>query len=510
MLGAVVSELLKAVLREKDNAMSFRPYLERLNSTLEKVIPKVEEIQRINQDDKPEVKKLRMILSEGINLVDKCSTVQSWNYYLKNKYSRLLHELDNNLIRFFQLDVQTAIWCDVGQILDKMNDMNQKIDQLTAERGCSSSYNTGVEISTSMGGVGKPNLSQGLDLKDSRKFRRSKKIRNTNMSSAAPYDDLIVPKFRDDDSVETSTEYAGGIGRSSLPQELNLKALNKVGVIQLEHRTLYESVQLVSVRFLQVFQPRGVVDDGFNRVKKEHQRHMELVERVSHENVAPLRAYYCSFGALKQRYLTLVYDYNEKDSVFEMLHGKKQVPFPWDARLRVAIGVARGIAIIHTQDCGNFYHGDLISQHISMNAKGYGCISDLGRCTSGYAYAAKCCQQSDIYHYGVLLLELVTGNIPGFFFQNSEVHSNLVNEFNKYFTSSTDQLVRKVRYFARRKQWKSEETFNFQVLDCELLKHYEKFGGQMIQMLRIALDCVSDMVPKTDHVLKMVEDIRLF
>ncbi|KAI3908767.1 hypothetical protein MKW98_029317 [Papaver atlanticum] len=383
------------------------------------------------------------------------------------------------------------------------------INSLAALEAPSFTDDMSVEISTSMGGIGEPNLSEGLDLKGFRKFNRSNKIRNTNMSSVALYDDLIVPKFRDDDSVEPFTEYAGGIGRTSLPQELNLKALNKVGVIQSEHKTLYESAQLVSVRFLQVFRPRRVVDDGFNRVKKEHRRHLELVERVSHENVAPVRAYYCSFGALKQRYLTLVYDYNEKDSVFEMLHGKKQVPFPWDARLRVAIGVAKGIAFIHAQDNG-FYHGDIISQHIYMNAKSYGCISDLGSCISGYADGAKCCQQSDIYNYGVLLLELVTGNPPGFFLQNSEVHSKLVNEFKEYFTSSRELLVSKVGYFVRRKPWKSEETLNFQVLDCELLKHYEKFGGQMLQMLRIALHCVSDKVPKMDDVVKMVEGIRLY
>ncbi|KAI3853937.1 hypothetical protein MKX03_024163 [Papaver bracteatum] len=774
VLGAVVSELLKAVLREKDNALSFRPYLERLNSTLEKVIPKAEEIKRINQVDNPEVKKLMMKLSEGINLVEKCSTVQSWNYYLKSKYSRLLQELDNKLIRFLQLDVQTAIWCDPGQVLvkvndmdqgfgqimDMVNDMSQKIDQLTAERGHGSSPYTGAGsgagieaegvhdqkaavptnrmiiisgeddekldrlnftekslgndiitsnesnddsrgesiaptaasinaldatemplfrddesvaiFSRSMGGVGKTSLSQ-RGQKDLLRKHLSEKIRDTNSSSVTPYKDLqlvvtrfhssgrvdfkddfefhqvkesslrymelvervsqenvaplrayyyscrstrllinrvswpwrffwclitvttirvvflkccmisanvlldiqiltrqlapaniysygvlllelvtgntpryskesqicrvrkpleskvehvvrckqwnldafgfqvldckllkhyeeykgqliqilqialncvseralkindvvkmvrdlVVPKFRDDDSI---AELMGGVGRTSLPQELDLMGLSKI--TRLSQGTLYESAQLVSVSCSQSFRPT-IGDWDFNRVKMEHHRHMELVERVSHENVAPLRAYHYSFGSRKQRHLTLWYDYNRKGSVYSMLH--------------VAIGVAKGIAFIHAQDDGKFYHGDIGSHCIFLNAKSYGCISDLGRCIGGYTYG-KPFQQSDIYNYGVLLLELVTGKNP---------RSNLVSEFNKYFIGSTE--------FRKYVTGSTE-----QVLDCELLKDYEEYKGQMIQMLQIAVNCVSEMVPKMDDVVKMVEGIGLY
>ncbi|KAI3905772.1 hypothetical protein MKW92_038471, partial [Papaver armeniacum] len=146
LLGAVVSELLKAVIDAKIQLMNFKPSLEQLNATLELVINKVEEIKGICQiDEKPDTRKLIMKLREGKTLVGKCSRVQSWNYYLQKKYSKEILELDNYLIRFFQLDVQAAIWCDVVQILCKVVHLDHKLDSLTKERVTSSaSINDGA------------------------------------------------------------------------------------------------------------------------------------------------------------------------------------------------------------------------------------------------------------------------------------------------------------------------------------------------------------------------------
>ncbi|KAI3888166.1 hypothetical protein MKX03_020564, partial [Papaver bracteatum] len=131
LLGAVVSELLKTVIYTKNVLISFKPSLEQL----------IEKIRGIDQiDDRPEIRKLIMKLQEGITLVGKCSKVQSWNYYLQKRYSTKILELDNYLIRFFQLDVQAAIWCDVVQILGKVTHFDHKLDLLTTERGGTSSY----------------------------------------------------------------------------------------------------------------------------------------------------------------------------------------------------------------------------------------------------------------------------------------------------------------------------------------------------------------------------------
>ncbi|KAI3940289.1 hypothetical protein MKW92_005964 [Papaver armeniacum] len=397
--------------------MSFRPYLERLNSTLEKVIPKVEDMKRINQVDTPEVNKLMMELREGKILVRRCSKVQSWNYYLKSKYSRLLHELDDNLIRFFQLDVQTAIWCDVEQLLDKMNDMNQKIDQLTAERGCSSSYNTRVgagagteasaltnqmmmnsgEADEKVDGlnVTEKSSEKGIITGDADRHRES--IAPTaSINAHAAWE---MPLFRDDESVAFFSKSMGGVGKTSLLQSGQKDILinylsDRIRDPKSSSVTLYKDLQLAVTRF----HSSGPLNH----------RYMELVEKVSHENVAPLRAYYysCRSRAVadQSRHLALeiilVYDYSYyfKGSVFEMLHGNSS--FDWDARLRVAIG----------QDNGRFFHGDINSSNIFLNAENYGCISDLGKHIAGHPnpyVTNQLFQESDVYSLLVYCTESV-------------------------------------------------------------------------------------------------------
>ncbi|XP_026451738.1 uncharacterized protein LOC113352082 [Papaver somniferum] len=301
-------------------------------------------MKRINQVDTPEVNKLMMKLREGKYLVKKCSKVQPWNYYLKSKYSRLLQELDDNLIRFFQLDVQTAIWCDVEQLLDKMNDMNQKIDQLTAERGCCSSYNTGVGAEAAaltnqmMMNSGEANekvkksSEKGIITSDGDRHRESIAPTASINAHAA----LEMPLFRDDESVAFFSKSMGGVGKTSLSQngqkDILIKYLSdrirdpKSSSVTL----LYKDLQLAVTRF-HSSGPVDFDDDiGFHQVKELNHRYMELVEKFSHENVAPVRAYYysCRSRAVDESRqlalgIILVYDYSYyfKGSVFEMLHG---------------------------------------------------------------------------------------------------------------------------------------------------------------------------------------------
>lgn len=144
LVGETVSDLLITVLDAKDKALSFNPCLERLKSTLESVIPKVAEMKRLDQArgsdhrQRPELKKLVHALREGKLLIKSCSEVKSWDFYSKKKYSEKILELDSYLFRCFQVDVQAAIWCDVGQLLVSIHKVDQMLDLLAAEKGISS------------------------------------------------------------------------------------------------------------------------------------------------------------------------------------------------------------------------------------------------------------------------------------------------------------------------------------------------------------------------------------
>ncbi|GAB2221950.1 hypothetical protein Drorol1_Dr00013146 [Drosera rotundifolia] len=231
--------------------------------------------------------------------------------------------------------------------------------------------------------------------------------------------------------------------------------------------------------------------------KREFEQQMEIVGKIKHENVAPLRAYYYS----KDEKL-MVYDYFSGGSVYAMLHGKRgenRTPIDWETRLRIAIGTARGIAHIHTVNGGKLVHGNIKASNIFLNSKQYGSISDLGLATivnplippvpraPGYRAPEvtdprKVTQASDVYSFGVLVLELLTGKPP---------------------VGESMNLVKWVHSVVR-EEWTAE------VFDVELLK-YPNIEEQLVEMLQVGMACatrVPDQRPKMSEVVRMVEDIR--
>uniref|UniRef100_A0A7N0TS17 Protein kinase domain-containing protein n=1 Tax=Kalanchoe fedtschenkoi TaxID=63787 RepID=A0A7N0TS17_KALFE len=264
------------------------------------------------------------------------------------------------------------------------------------------------------------------------------------------------------------------------------------GTFGMAYKAILEDATLVVVRRLK----------EVNVGKKDFEQQMELLGSIRHENVVALRAYYYS----KDEKL-MVYDHNGQGSVAGLLHDRRdegRTPLDWDTRLRIAIGAARGIAHVHTQNSGKLVHGNIRTSNIFLNSNGYGCVSDVGLAAIMYplgppisraaGYRApevsdtrKAQQPSDVYSFGVVLLELLTGKSP--------VH-----------TTRGDELVHLVRWVHSvvREEWTAE------VFDIELLR-YPNIEEEMVEMLQVALACVvraADQRPKMSDVAKMVESIR--
>ncbi|KAL4644912.1 hypothetical protein ACB092_02G198200 [Castanea dentata] len=79
-----------------DKARMFKPILKRLESTKRLTLPEVETRSLIEHMKK----------GEGENLVRKCSKIPWWNYLFKVYYSPKLKELEDEIIRFCQVDLQ--------------------------------------------------------------------------------------------------------------------------------------------------------------------------------------------------------------------------------------------------------------------------------------------------------------------------------------------------------------------------------------------------------------------
>ncbi|KAL2542171.1 putative inactive receptor kinase [Abeliophyllum distichum] len=236
-----------------------------------------------------------------------------------------------------------------------------------------------------------------------------------------------------------------------------------------------------------------------NMPEKKFRQHMEVIGNVWHENVSAVRAYYFS----KEEKL-MVHDHYSNGSVSAMLHGKtgeNRAPLDWEMRLRIAVGAAMGIAHIHKQSRGKLVHGNIKSSNIFLNSQQYGCVSDFGLAsmipspvmrTAGYhapevKNTRNVSQASDVYSFGILLLELLTRKSP-----LHAIGGNEVVDLVKLVNSVTGK----------------ERTAN--VFDVELLKNRD-IEEQMVKTLEIGMSCVAKTPrkrPKMDEVVKKMEVIR--
>lgn len=130
----------------------------------------------------------------------------------------------------------------------------------------------------------------------------------------------------------------------------------------------------------------------------------------------------------------LLYEYMPNGSLGELLHGPRGGSLNWANRYRIAVEAAKGLCYLHHDCCPSIVHRDVKSNNILLDSNYEAHVADFGLAralqASGtsesmssvagsygyiapeYAYTLKVGEKSDIYSYGVVLLELLTGRRP--------------------------------------------------------------------------------------------------
>ncbi|XP_057482202.1 proline-rich receptor-like protein kinase PERK7 [Actinidia eriantha] len=167
---------------------------------------------------------------------------------------------------------------------------------------------------------------------------------------------------------------------------------------------------------------------GSGQGEREFQAEVEIISRVHHRHLVSLVGYCIADG---QR--MLVYEFVPNNTLEHHLHGKDQPTMDWASRVRIALGSAKGLAYLH-EDCHpKIIHRDIKAANILLDYNFEAMVADFGLAkpssdtnthvstrvmgTFGYlapeyASSGKLSEKSDVFSFGVMLLELITGRRP--------------------------------------------------------------------------------------------------
>ncbi|CAN7116351.1 unnamed protein product [Brassica rapa subsp. narinosa] len=259
------------------------------------------------------------------------------------------------------------------------------------------------------------------------------------------------------------------------------------------YRGILPSGQLIAIKRAQ----QGSLQGGL-----EFKTEIELLSRVHHKNVVRLLGF--CFDRSEQM---LVYEYIPNGSLRDSLSGKSGIRLDWTRRLKIALGSGKGLAYLHELADPPIIHRDIKSNNILLDENLTAKVADFGlskivgdpekthvttqvKGTMGYLdpeyyMTNQLTEKSDVYGFGVVMLELLTGKSP--------------IERGKY-------VVREVKT----KMNKSRSLYDLQeLMDTTIIASSSNLKG-FEKYVDLALRCVEEEGvnrPSMGEVVKQIENI---
>ncbi|XP_059453068.1 probable serine/threonine-protein kinase At1g01540 [Corylus avellana] len=166
------------------------------------------------------------------------------------------------------------------------------------------------------------------------------------------------------------------------------------------------------------------------QAEKEFKVEVEAIGRVRHKNLVRLLGY-CAEGAHRM----LVYEYVDNGNLEQWIHGDVGPcsPLTWEIRMNIILGTAKGLTYLHEGLEPKVVHRDIKSSNILLDKQWNPKVSDFGLAkllgsemsyvttrvmgTFGYvapeyASTGMLNERSDVYSFGILLMEIISGRNP--------------------------------------------------------------------------------------------------
>lgn len=166
------------------------------------------------------------------------------------------------------------------------------------------------------------------------------------------------------------------------------------------------------------------ISKGSRQGKKEYMTEVKVISQLRHRNLVQLIGW-CH----ERNEFLLVYEFMPNGSLDSHLFGKR-TPLSWTVRYRITLGLASAILYLHEEWEQCVVHRDIKSSNIMLDSNfnvklgdfGLAKLMDheLGQMTTGlagtlgylapeYIRTRRASKESDVFSFGVVILEIVTG-----------------------------------------------------------------------------------------------------
>ncbi|MCD7458856.1 hypothetical protein HAX54_039401 [Datura stramonium] len=269
------------------------------------------------------------------------------------------------------------------------------------------------------------------------------------------------------------------------------------------YRTVLDNGLTVAVKRLEPFES-GSPELQSKSLKRRIQQELEVIASLRHRNLMSLRAY-----VRESKRFFLVYDYFPTGSLEDAMNKvrENQLQLSWEVRLRIAVGIVKGLHYLHFSCNPRILHRNLKPTNVMLDAEFEPRLADCGLAkiiptlnlpaTSSYGppesfqSCSRYTDKSDVFSFGVILGVLLTGKYPTDpFFGDTSTGGSL----------------------ARWLQCLQEAGDAREALDKSILGE-EIEEDEMLMAVKIAVVCLSDMPanrPSSDELVSMLTQLNSF
>lgn len=200
-----------------------------------------------------------------------------------------------------------------------------------------------------------------------------------------------------------------------------------------------------------------ILDRSSQQGTPEFLNEVNLLSRANHLNLVRL------LGYCQDEEQVLIYEFAEEGSIWDHLHGEKKW-LDWRQRLSIALQSACGLEYLHTLCSPRIIHRDVKSENILVTKTMVAKVSDFGLSRVGtdqdnnhkthittkvmgtrgyldpeYHLTGQLRDSSDVYSFGIVLLEIITGRKP---VPNSDPKGCITNWVEKTYGSGGSKAVK--------------------------------------------------------------------